>query len=72
MEIDLLRSILEELKYQTKLLESVVGGKKDCGDSDKKTKAMQEQLYKTTVKMFKGTPMENKMKEMLKGITNGL
>ena len=72
MEIDVLQSILEELKYQTKLLERIADGKEDCGDSAEKAKAMQEQLYKTTIKMFKGTPMENKMKEMLKGITNGL
>ena len=68
---EVLQSILAELKYQTKLFEGLID-RKDCGDKKGTMKEMQDQLRETALNMFKGTPMEEKMRETMEKMTDGL
>lgn len=67
----LLQLILEEQKYQTKLLEDVIAKKEDCAGREEKIKELRAQLFSTVSTVFKGTQMEEKMSKMLKGVING-
>lgn len=68
---EILKSILEEMQYQTKLIETAISEGGDLSNRQKKrNEEARDRMMESISGMFKGSPMEDKMKTMMKTVTD--